>query len=142
MGCTFFIFKDRIYLSHGLFFTAVAVIFVTCFFKPLATQLAVNLLLGYVVLYLAYVPGGFVRRFNQLGDYSYGIYIYAFPLQQAVVALVPGVSVWNLTWSSYALTCSIAALSWHILEKPLLREKHRSGFITDRLRALVPPGFK
>ena len=41
------------------------------------------LTLGPLVLHAAYLFGGPVRAYNRLGDYSYGVYIYAFPIQQA-----------------------------------------------------------
>jgi peptidoglycan/LPS O-acetylase OafA/YrhL len=41
------------------------------------------------LFYLAYVPSGWIRKYNRVGDYSYGIYIYAFPVQQSVAALIP-----------------------------------------------------
>lgn len=49
--------------------------------------------LAYLVLVLAYLPGGALRQFNRLGDYSYGVYIYAFPVQQAVTALSPQIGL-------------------------------------------------
>ena len=49
--------------------------------------LAFILALSYATFWLAYVPGGWIRNYNRLGDYSYGMYIYAFPLQGLVVML-------------------------------------------------------
>lgn len=57
-------------------------------------------------------------------DISYGVYIYAFPLQQllAVAGLtVIGIPLFAIT--SMALTIPIAAASWFFLEKPALRLK-------------------
>jgi peptidoglycan/LPS O-acetylase OafA/YrhL len=53
------------------------------------------------------------------GDYSYGIYLYHFTFQQAIVAL--GVRAWytNFILSLIAVT-AIAAISWHWIEKPAL----------------------
>lgn len=60
-------------------------------------------------------------------DYSYGIYAYAWPVQQAVVwHLVHGLGqaqpglVFALSLPPILL---LAALSWHVLEKPALRLK-------------------
>lgn len=54
-------------------------------------------------------------------DYSYGIYLYGWPVQQALVAT----GDWarhagtNLI-ASLTITCAVAALSWHMIEKPAL----------------------
>lgn len=76
---------------------------------------------AYVVLCLACLPGGWLRRYNRFGDYSYGLYIYAFPVQQFVVAVVPGIGVAALFLVSAAITLVLAVLSWHLIESPVLR---------------------
>lgn len=76
---------------------------------------------AYAVLCLAYLPGGGLRRYNRLGDYSYGLYIYAFPVQQLVVAASPGIGVAALFGISAACTLVLAVLSWHLVESPALR---------------------
>jgi peptidoglycan/LPS O-acetylase OafA/YrhL len=61
------------------------------------------------------------------GDYSYGIYLYGFPITQAVVFLVPGArgNNWMTLVLSLILTCGFAAFSWHMIEKPTLTLKRR-----------------
>lgn len=68
-----------------------------------------------------------LRRVGRFGDFSYGIYIYAFPVQQTVVWLNLGRSSYleNTLWV-LALTTVCAALSWHCIEKPCLRHKPRT----------------
>ena len=84
-----------------------------------------TLALPYLVLFLAHVPGGAIRRFNRFGDYSYGVYIYGFPVQQAVVALVPGIGAGALLALSAPLTLALAVASWHLVEKRALAWKDR-----------------
>jgi peptidoglycan/LPS O-acetylase OafA/YrhL len=65
-----------------------------------------------------------VRR----GDYSYGLYLYAFPVQQAMIASF-GIG-WLAnpvlhTVSVTAITLILAILSWHGIEKTALRLKPR-----------------
>jgi peptidoglycan/LPS O-acetylase OafA/YrhL len=82
-----------------------------------------GLLVPYVIFYLAFVPRGLLRRYNRVGDYSYGIYIYAFPVQQMLVALRPDTSVWALTAAAGGITLVLAALSWHSVERPAMHRK-------------------
>ena len=57
------------------------------------------------------------------GDYSYGIYLYSFALQQAVIWATP--PMFRISWINLAigwpLSVAIAMLSWHFVEKPSLR---------------------
>ena len=75
----------------------------------------------YMVIYIAYVPGGRIRRFNRVGDYSYGVYIYAFPVQQSIVSLWPRVAPVELLCSAAAVTAVLAILSWHFIERPAMK---------------------
>ena len=70
-------------------------------------------------------------------DYSYGIFLYGFVIQQMLMQLLPEARVWwvNILLSVPAAAL-FAALSWHFVEKPALRLKR---FIPDRLgRRPVP----
>ncbi|QEY76127.1 acyltransferase [Pseudomonas denitrificans (nom. rej.)] len=66
-------------------------------------------------------------------DVSYGIYLYAFPVQQVVInrsglGFYPGMALTAL------LVLVLAALSWHLLECPALRMAHRRA-----ARSVVAP---
>ena len=77
-------------------------------------------------MFVAYVPGGRVREFNRFGDYSFGIYIYGFTVQQSIMALAdPGVT--GLFLLAAPLTLVLAFLSWHGVEKHALRLRSRGS---------------
>ena len=90
VGSALYVLKDRVPLSGRIFAVVLAVLIASMFEKKIFAY-CYPLALPYLVFYLAYVPGGLVRRFNRIGDYSYGIYIYAWPVQQMTAALVHGV---------------------------------------------------
>lgn len=81
--------------------------------------------LVYVVLVLAFVPGGKVREFNRVGDYSYGLYVFGFPIQQSLIALWPSLGWGSLFALSMIVGLAVAALSWRFIEAPALRLKDR-----------------
>lgn len=58
-------------------------------------------------------------------DFSYGIYIYAFPIQQALVYFFPQINLPIYLFSASFLTIIMAALSWYAVEKPALTFKPR-----------------
>jgi peptidoglycan/LPS O-acetylase OafA/YrhL len=78
---------------------------------------------SYLVLYLAFLPGR-LNGFGRRGDFSYGIYLYGFPLQQTATALMGGWMPWWMNAAAgFCLALLAAALSWHLVEKPALSLK-------------------
>ncbi len=92
---------------------------------PRVLSVVYTLGLGYWVLFLAYVPIEGLRRFQRGADYSYGLYIYAFPVQQSILACAPSIGLIPFLVSSLVATWCLAALSWHAVERPALGQKER-----------------
>jgi peptidoglycan/LPS O-acetylase OafA/YrhL len=71
------------------------------------------------------------------GDYSYGIYLYGFPVQQAVYTLMPTITS---PWLQFLMVLPplvlFATFSWHFIEKPILAQRRRFSFIT-RVREIT-----
>jgi len=85
------------------------------------------------VLWFAQTPGGLVRQFNKLGDYSYGLYIYGWPVAQGLIALNPQLSPVMLFAIGAPITLGLAVLSWHFVEKPLLARRIAFAAFINRL---------
>jgi len=79
--------------------------------------------LGYLMIFLGYADASWILRYNSLGDYSYGLYIYAFPVQQLGVQFGATTPIGNIIFS-FPVTLLLAILSWHMIEKPALRLKN------------------
>ncbi len=63
------------------------------------------------------------------GDYSYGIYLYGFPLQQSIILLHGGRMNVMLHFAiSLVLVTAMAMMSWHVVEKPTLRLRKKFSF--------------
>ena len=90
-----------------------------------------TLVLAYTVLVLAYHPWLQWRAYNRVGDYSYGLYLYAFPIQQTIMSRLH-LSPAELFVLSFLATLVLAAASWHGLEKPALALKSRFHSRTPR----------
>ena len=83
------------------------------------------LALPYLVFYCAFLPGR-LNHFGQRGDFSYGMYIYAYPVQQTLIwALGADAPMELLVALCFACTLPLAWLSWNLVEKPALRLKNR-----------------
>ncbi|MHC2256221.1 acyltransferase family protein [Bradyrhizobium embrapense] len=68
------------------------------------------------------------------GDYSYGLYLYGFVIQQCVAAFGPPAQPWYLNLLiSLPLAFGIAVASWHLVEKHALRLRAQ----VERIEAAV-----
>ncbi len=122
IGSAFYLYRESIHLSQNLFLILLF-IFLAVMFNQDYFFIAYSLILPYMVFYLAYVPSGAIRHFNKLGDYSYGLYIYAFPVQQSIAALMPDITVFKMFSLSFMISLLLAILSWHFIEKNFLKMK-------------------
>jgi peptidoglycan/LPS O-acetylase OafA/YrhL len=121
IGNLFFLWRHHIPRGLPPFLVAAVLSFV-CLRLPGLTNVAL-VSLTYCILYL-----GTARLPNvwplSTGDYSYGVYLYGYPVQQLITLAFPGMRVW---WFNILIALPIslllAAFSWHVIEKPALRLK-------------------
>ena len=121
-GAAMYLFRDRIPLSWRVLAAAIVVLVASGFAAGSGWPFGVvySFVLPYAMICLAYLPGGPLLRYNRLGDYSYGTYIYAYPVQQSLVAALPGLAPLPLFAAATAGTLCLAVISWHVIEKPAL----------------------
>jgi peptidoglycan/LPS O-acetylase OafA/YrhL len=79
-----------------------------------------------LVLFASWIPVPALQGFGRFGDFSYGMYVYAFPIQQWLIEAVPlARTPAGLLALSFTASLAAAAASWHLLEAPALRWKAR-----------------
>ena len=86
---------------------------------PIAQMLFSHIALPLLVLAFGLASSTWLAKLDRF-DYSYGVYIYAFPVQQTIVKYWP-----QINFSLYVLICTVvtvclAAFSWHFVEKKAL----------------------
>jgi peptidoglycan/LPS O-acetylase OafA/YrhL len=86
------------------------------------TLLVIAPLLAVALIRLLYLPGP-LTGFGRYGDFSYGLYIYAFPVQQLLVWLMPLQTPLQNFLMALPLTLALAVLSWYLVERRCLRFK-------------------
>ena len=124
-GAVFHLYGDHI--RHSRWLLAGALVLAPLLILGLRlTHLAMPLLGAYLVFYVAFSRTLNVRNFGKHGDFSYGVYLYAFPIQQLLAfhygSYLTGLSMFFL---SLAITTVFAVASWHLIEAPSLRLKGR-----------------
>lgn len=119
-GTILFLFKDKIPRKLWLFVPVLAAIAIG-WYQGYARP-ATYLFLPYVIIYLAYIPGR-INRFAKYGDYSYGMYLYAFPIQQTLAHFYGKLPVHYMIPLSVAITFLLAFVSWKLVEQRALKLK-------------------
>lgn len=78
---------------------------------------------GYLVLWLAFAPLGPIARAGQFGDFSYGLYLWGWPVQQVVQSLVQPTHWAHNAALALPLAFGLAIASWTFVERPSLAFK-------------------
>lgn len=131
-GMSFYLWRDNLRLSFTAAFGLVLVatlLHSTPLFLPTFT-----IALSYAVFVIGYAQNSLFLNYNRLGDYSYGLYIYAFPVQQIIASTGNTVPAINIALAlPISLLCSV--ISWHIIEAPAMsygRSISRRGYRPNR----------
>jgi peptidoglycan/LPS O-acetylase OafA/YrhL len=130
-GSTLYLWRDKVPVAPVILFASLASLLVASVDQR-AFFIVYVLCLAPLVLHLAYLPKGRVRGFNDWGDWSYGVYIYAFPIQQTLAFLFPAMPLIAMIAGSSAITLGIAALSWTLIERRALALKGDFATATSR----------
>lgn len=126
IGACAHLYRDRIPRGTGLAATAAALLVTLALPMPeaLKRSIAIPVLvpcLAYLVFFLAYAPK-VLPAITRYGDFSYGTYLYAFTIQQTLVALL-GKSLPFLPYMLVSIILSLVAGvgSWFLVERWFLR---------------------
>ncbi len=145
-GMFFYINRDEIRLSVPV---ALLLLGSTYFIRnPEMGRIYILPALAYATFCFSLHPALFVRPFTRIGDYSYGLYVYAFPLQQQMVFYHPGINWLKGLALSYPIILGVAVLSWHFVEKPALSLKRfleprkQSSSQTQQILAVAVDGLR
>lgn len=126
VGTLLFMFDDKIPYRIDLFLLMVFLWFglgLLHITTPFMVKIVSFFALPYITLYLAKQKGK-LNDFSKLGDFSYGIYLYAFPIQQLMVYIYgANISIIKLFTLSLLIVLPLSILSWFLIEKPAMKFK-------------------
>ncbi|MEV4628017.1 acyltransferase [Micromonospora sp. NPDC049523] len=96
---------------------------------------------AYAMIWLAVRLPKALHRVGQTNDYSYGVYIYSFAVQQVMAkAGVQAIGFVGFFLLSALVSTGFAMLSWHFVQKPALRLKDWTpAVLRDRPTEPAPP---
>jgi peptidoglycan/LPS O-acetylase OafA/YrhL len=122
-GGAFRLFADRIAYTRRGAAAAALLLLPLMFSRPLAEP-AFAILGGYLIFWFAFAvrPNALSRATAQV-DPSYGLYLYAWPLQNLLIAAIPGISPWTVAGLALAAAIPLGILSWYLVERPMLLDR-------------------
>lgn len=113
-------------VKYSFKITALAIValwLVTFYNIKIATYLLL-LILPYIIIYCASVKlPNWLQKLSNRADFSYGMYIYAFPITQILIHYYKNFTPNTLALTVILLTAPLAAASWFLVEKPVLKFK-------------------
>ncbi len=131
-GAFYYMNADRIPIN----FTALSILALFCslgYKSPYFDFLFVAFF-SYLVLLVAYHPSLKLPNIDRFGDFSYGIYIYAYPVEQSIIFIYPSLSAIYIALYSFLVVMVLAILSWNYIERPTLRLKGYLHAYSKRIR--------
>ncbi len=130
-GVVFYLFREKIPRS-GLVAAGACVALGLAGWVPYGLTAVFPVAGTYVIFYLAYAPWLRLHGFGRYGDFSYGTYLYAFPVQQVVMKMVGhAVAPWVLFAWATPVTLTLAAGSWYAVERRFLQPGRRKEMPGD-----------
>lgn len=143
-GCVFYLYRYEIPYSPTLFLICIFLFLFTTFQKfivPSEQMLMIRIIalpmLLYIMAFIGVSDVPHLPLFHR-GDYSYGIYLYGYPVQQGVIAAtMPFMTISALPhfFISLLIVVPIAMASWHWIEKPILRTRKKFSLTAQKIRS-------
>jgi peptidoglycan/LPS O-acetylase OafA/YrhL len=119
-GSVCFLYREKIPHSLPLFVISVVLLAVSLPFGVFG--LVAPIAMPYAFLWVAFALP--FARFDKKGDFSYGTYIYAFPVQQTLILM--GIQEYGFVFyfaTTLLFTAAFAFASYRLIEAPCLRWK-------------------
>lgn len=124
-GTVCFLYREQIPRSPKLAFVSL-VLLALCI--PWGINALLPLCGTYLLLYAAGSPHHMGKALTQRADLSYGIYLYAYPLQQLLIQLLgKQINPFALFVIATPTVAVFALASWILVEQPALRRKKQTG---------------
>lgn len=124
-GSCFFLFRDKI-VYHWKSALVAAVILINLMFVSAFAEAAFAILGGYLLFWFALtVKSDVLSRVGNRYDLSYGVYLYAWPIQNLLIWHYRHISPWLLFVIALPVSGLMAFFSWVCVERPSLQLKRR-----------------
>jgi peptidoglycan/LPS O-acetylase OafA/YrhL len=124
-GGVFFLYRDKI-VYRGWIVAACVAALIPFLFSELLAEFALGTIGAYILFAFAFhSSAGFLSKVDNKVDLSYGIYLYAWPIQQIIICYHRNISQFLLTGMTLVIASALAYVSWTVVERPFMELKKR-----------------
>ncbi|MCD4556759.1 acyltransferase family protein [Schaalia sp. lx-100] len=129
IGVCLWVWRDKIILRPSWGILSIFATIVLCYFGWDIAAMLVTF--PYACLWLGWGTRRKFSHFAKYGEFSYGIYLWAFPLQQTLVFLWPTPMHWAVNASLISLIAICGGIfNYHVIDKPVMNMVRRRRKIT------------
>lgn len=124
LGAVFFAYRDRL----RFYWLSIPILAGICWLlrDTSSVEIAMNMMMGSLLILIAYARAPKLERLQSLDDISYGLYIYHWGVMQLIFHWFPDITITTLFLTALPIVTGLAWLSWTYVEKPML--KYKTGF--------------
>lgn len=120
-GAAFYLAQDRIPMEKH-FLAAAVICLGVCLLDARFIYLGLGIFGSYILLAIAALGSGTIlSRINNRNDVSYGVYLYAWPIEKTLLWFGFTTNLIALGLTTFVLAAMAGAMSWFLVEKPLMR---------------------
>ena len=122
-GAMFYLYRERLRYDGRIAALAAALLIASLFSFHLAEG-GLAIFGGYLLFWLAFrAKFPTLARIGTRVDLSYGVYLYAWPVQKLLILAIPELSPWLVFIVATPIAGLLAVASWRWIEKPFLNLK-------------------
>ena len=134
-GVVFYLYRDAIPRRGWLAAIAFASLLVASFFYS-GWTVVFPLAGTYLIFWFAFTPGIRLQHFGRFGDFSYGTYLYAFPIEQLMMRWFGHPVAPALLFAcATPVTLVIAIASWYGVERHFLAPARRKETVVHAIES-------
>lgn len=120
IGSCYYLYRDGLRFSPFLGMLA-ALGLLICMNAPQGANVGFAIFGGYLILYFAFrSAGSFIARINNRNDVSYGLYLYAWPVEKILYWYWPHMPMLLAGMATLALAYGLGWMSWLTVERPAM----------------------
>lgn len=125
IGTTIYLYKDKIHVSFKGFIMACIILIFGILIN--ITNYVIIFVLPYMLMYLGTIKISEKKDIlKKIGDFSYGLYIYAFPIQQLIVYyLREKINIFQYIGLSMLITAVVSVITTLIVDNNVKRIKEK-----------------
>lgn len=128
LGAFVYINSSWIRVSAGIMVALMSLSWIL--FDTWAQTLVMATTIAYTMLVIGFSSAIHLPNMDKIGDFSYGTYLYAFPIQQTLINQIEGAAPWQICMLTMLMVTPIAVASWVWVERPPLKLK---GHLSKKL---------